>query len=74
MLPSCINSAITVDGFILVGTDFRGLNKNNTFVGFKIRCQSILFNNSYRNFVGTGIRGSDHEIWYPTKFKPFTVF
>ena len=36
----CQNSAI-VDGFIFVGNNFRGLNKNDTFVGFKIRGYSI---------------------------------
>ena len=30
-----------VDGFILVGTNFRGLNKNGTFVGFEICGHSI---------------------------------
>ena len=30
-------SYTTVGGFIFMGTDFRGLNKNHTFVGFKIR-------------------------------------
>ena len=38
----------TVDGFIFVGTNFRGLNKNDTFVGFKIRGHSIFVHNSYR--------------------------
>ena len=33
----------TVDGFIFVGTNFRGMNKNDTFVGFKIRGQSVFF-------------------------------
>ena len=51
----------TVDGFMFVGTNFRGVNKNNTFVGFKNCGHSILFNNSYRkfNFVDTRIRGLD---------------
>ena len=35
----------TVDGFIFVGTNFRGLNKNDIFVGFKIRGHSIFFHN-----------------------------
>ena len=39
---------LTVDGFIFVGTGFCGLNKNDTFVGFKIRGHSIFFDNSYR--------------------------
>ena len=38
----------TVYGFIFVGTDFRGLNKKDTFVGFKIRGHCIFFHNSYR--------------------------
>ena len=37
-----------VDGFIFVSTNFRGLNKNDTFVRFKIRGRSIFFHNSYR--------------------------
>ena len=32
-----------VDGFIFVGTNFRGLNKNDTFFGFKIRGNSTLY-------------------------------
>ena len=44
----------TVDGFIFVGTNFRGLNKNNTFVRFKICGHSILFNNSYRKLKFSG--------------------
>ena len=31
----------TVDGFIFVGTNFRGFNKSDTFVGFEIRGHSI---------------------------------
>ena len=38
----------TVDGFIFVGTNFRGLNENDTFVGFKIRDHSIFLHFSYR--------------------------
>ena len=38
----------TVDGFIFVGTNFRGLKKNQTFVGFKIRGHCIFLYNSYR--------------------------
>ena len=34
-----------MDGFIFVGTNFRGLKKNQTFVGFKIRGNSIFLNN-----------------------------
>ena len=37
--------ALTVDGIIFVGTNFRGLKKNDTFVGFKISGHSIFFNN-----------------------------
>ena len=37
-----------MDGFIFVGTNFRGLNKNHTFVGFKICCHSIFLHNSHR--------------------------
>ena len=46
----------TVDGFIFVGTNSRGLNKNDIFVGFKIRGQSIFFHNSYRKLP---FHGSD---------------
>ena len=35
----------TVDGFIFVGTNFRGLNKIDTFVGFKIGGHSIFLHN-----------------------------
>ena len=38
----------TVDGFIFVGIYFRGLDKNHTFVGFKIRGHSIFLHNSYK--------------------------
>ena len=53
----------TVDGFIFVGTNFRGLNKNDTFVGFKIRGHSIFFRNSYgklpfRGYWNSWIRSS----------------
>ena len=37
----------TVDGFIFMGTNFRGSNKNYTFVGFKIFDYSIIFHKSY---------------------------
>ena len=37
-----------MDGLIFVGTNFRWLNKNNTFVGFNIRGQRIFLHNSYR--------------------------
>ena len=70
----------TVDGFIFVGTNCRGLNENDTFLGFKICGHSIFLHISYRKceFMGTGICGSDplhenHENWYPTKIKPSTV-
>ena len=54
------NQLNTVDDFIFVGTNFRGLNKNDTFAGFKIRGRSIFFHNKENyHFVGTGVRGSD---------------
>ena len=42
-------SPVTVDGFIFVGTNFRGSNENDTFVGFNIYMygQSIFLHNSY---------------------------
>ena len=45
---------VTVDGFIFVGTNFRGLNKIDTFVGFKIRGHNIFIHNPYRKSL---IRG-----------------
>ena len=42
----CDTKMSTVDGFIFVGTNFRGLIKNYTFVGFKFRGHSIFFHNS----------------------------
>ena len=36
------------DGFIFVGTNFRGLNKIDNFVGFKICGFSIFIHNLYR--------------------------
>ena len=68
----------TVDGFIFVGTNFRGLNKNDTFVGLKIRGHSILFHNSYitiswvLDFVDRALQ-EKNENWYPMEFKPSTV-
>ena len=65
----------TVDGFIFVGTNFRGLNKNDTFVGFKIRAivfsffmfiQKITFS-WVLEFVDRTFH-ENHENWYPTKF------
>ena len=48
----------TVDGFIFVGTNFRGLNKNNTFVGFKFLAIVfyLIIHTENWNFVSTGIR------------------
>ena len=37
-----------MDGFIFVGTNFRGSNKNDPFMGFKLRGLGIFFHNSYR--------------------------
>ena len=51
-----------MDGSIFVGTNFCGLNKNDTFVGFKIRGHcifSLIIHTANYNFVGTGIRGLD---------------
>ena len=47
-----------MDGFIFVSTNFRGLNKNDTFVGFKIRGYSIFFHNSYRKLPFRGFWNS----------------
>ena len=70
-----------MDGFIFVGTNFRGLNKNDTFVGFRIRGNSIFFHKLYRKshfrgymeFVDWTLH-ENNENWYPTKFKPSTVY
>ena len=37
-----------MDVFIFVGSNFHGLNKYETFVGFKICDYSVFFHNSYR--------------------------
>ena len=56
--PSCIlsfyTSYYTMDGFIFVGTDFCGLSKYDTFIGFKIRGHSIFLHNSYRKLLFRG--------------------
>ena len=46
----------TVDGFIFVGTNFRGLslNKNHTFMRFEIRGQGIFLHSSYRKSLFRG--------------------
>ena len=44
----------TVECFIFVGTNFRGLSKNYTFVGFKILGHSIFSQNSYRKSLFRG--------------------
>ena len=44
----------TVDGFIFVGTNFRGLKENDTFVGFKIHGHNIFLHNSYRTLLISG--------------------
>ena len=67
-----------MDGFIFVGTNFRGLNKNNTFIRFKIHGHCILFINSYRKLKFRRSNSwitlrENHENWYHTKFKPSTV-
>ena len=49
-----VRKQITTDGFIFVGTNFRGFKENDTFVGFKIRGHSIFLHNSFRKSL---IRG-----------------
>ena len=51
-------TCITVDAFIFVGTNFRRLNKNHTFVLFKIHGNSIFLNNSYRKSLFCGYSNS----------------
>ena len=45
---------ITVNGFIFVGTNFRGFNKNHLFVGFKICGQTIFVHHKYRKLIFHG--------------------
>ena len=54
ILPGDHILPLTVDGFIFVGTNFRGWNENDTFVVFKVRGRSIFLHNSYRKLL---IRG-----------------
>ena len=69
-----------VGGFIFVGTNFRGLNKTDTFVGFKICGHSIFFKNSYRKLpihwywnLWIGPPRKPRKLVPPTKIKPSTV-
>ena len=70
----------TVDAFIFMGTNFRGLNENDTFVGFKIRGHSIfpsyviqkITNSCVLEFMDRTLH-ENHENWYPTKINPSTV-
>ena len=60
-VSNIILTSNTVDGFIFVGTNFRGLIKNDIFVGLKyvaIVFSFIIHRENY-HFVGTRIRGSD---------------
>ena len=75
----------TVDGFNFLGTNFRVVNKNDQFVGFRIPGYSIFLHNLYRKsqihgYWNSLIRPSTKTtkkigtpFWYPTKIKPFTV-
>ena len=69
--PPITNPVSTVDAFIFVGTNFRGLNKNNTRVGFKFVAIifSFIIHTQNRYFVGTRIRGQDPP-WKPRKLVP----
>ena len=55
----------TVDGFIFVGTNFRGSCQNYTFVGVKICSHSIYLHNSYQKSLFDGYYIS--WIWPSTK-------
>ena len=63
-----------MDGFIFVGTNFRGLNENDTFVAIVF---SFIVYTEKHLFVGTGIRGSDPprkpRKLVPHEIKPFKV-
>ena len=50
-----------MDGFIFVGTNFRGLKENDKSAGFKIRAIvfSFIIHSENHLFVGTRIRGFD---------------
>ena len=74
---SRVFSKVTVDGFIFVGTKFRGLGKIHTFVGFKIRFPSLFiqkFAISWALEFVDRIHHENHENVYPEKIKPSTVF
>ena len=70
-----------VDGFIFGGTNFRGLNRNDIFLGSKFAAIIFSFINYAENCSFLGTRNSLmcstvdvlQENWYPTKIKPFTA-
>ena len=69
-----------MDAFIFVGINFRGWNRNHTFVGVKIRGHSTFLHNSYRKIAFSWVLEfvdwtlhENHGNWYPMKIKPSTV-
>ena len=64
--PPMMNS---VDGFIFVGINFRGLNKKYTWGSIRGHCIFSLMHTENNHFVGTGIRGSDP----PRKLVPHEI-
>ena len=63
----------TVGGFIFVGTNFLGLSKSHTLVGFKFVVLAFSFIIHTENhfwlvldFVDRTLH-DNHEIWYPRK-------
>ena len=72
LVSATTNNTCTVDGFIFVGTNFRGMNKTDTFLGIKIRGHSIFFHNMIQKITISWILKfedwtfhENHENWYP---------
>ena len=73
----CIYIHDTVDGFIFMGSNVRGFNRNGIFVGIKIRGNYIFLQKPYRKSLFHWFWNSwigNQENLYPTKIKPFTVY
>ena len=71
----------TLDGFIFMGINFRGFNINGIFIGIKIHGYYIYLHKVIQKvilllvleFVDRTLH-DNHENWYFTKIKPFTVY
>ena len=64
--PTSGSTCNTVNGFIFVGSNFCGLNKIDTFVGFKICGHSIFLHNSFPGYWNSRI-GPSTKIGTPQK-------